>query len=643
MSPLRRALAVLALVVAALPLAARDTPNAPLLSGQELLKTDILGVFAHPDDETGAAGTLAAYALGKGSVIAHVYCTRGEGGGNMVGTQGGPALGILREIELRQCLATLGVQRCFFLDQTDFAYTESLSVTLEKWGHEETLRRLVRHVRALRPEVILTMNPAPTPGQHGNHQAAGVLAIEAFDAAGDPARFPEQLRGEGLSVWQPRKLYYGGPAGTGATVDLSRPVREGRTAGDVAGEALAAHRSQGFGAFAGSPWLRRPQHWTLVKSIVPFASDESDLFRGLPVANGVPSRVIETGETSKAVGSEFRFIPRPAVEWFQRWVAEQRIESVAAQFVADVPVVAGESNGLPLEVLAPGGVTTPFRIAFQAPEGWVVSPAVLEVPVSSQSSQRLQVRVTPPTGLPPDGELIATAMVDGKEIRTSARMHPVPHLKVPRVTRGLPMTDSESDPGWGALPVHSIDTTRTWQGTVTNAADCSGAFRLTHDGTLLYVEVRVHDDQVVSNIATNDIRGHWRSDSVELCFDPKGGAEHTLGTFKIGIFPFDAAGRVRAARDADARPGLLEETAPGTRLVSWRTLEGYAIRAAIPLAEIGMAPGASAQRLGVNVLIYDGDKADASPGENINRSRLAWSPRPGVQGRPEDWGRADLE
>ena len=122
MSPFRRAITVLAVVVAALPLAARDTPSAPPLTGQELLKTDILGVFAHPDDETGAAGTLAAYALGKGSVIAHVYCTRGEGGGNMVGTQGGTALGILRESELRQCLTTLGWRRCFLLDATDFAY-----------------------------------------------------------------------------------------------------------------------------------------------------------------------------------------------------------------------------------------------------------------------------------------------------------------------------------------------------------------------------------------------------------------------------------------------------------------------------------------------------------------------------------------
>src|SRR5437867_1755030 len=112
--------------------------------GAALLKTDIMGVFAHPDDETGMGATLCYYALGKSNLVANVYCTRGEGGGNMVGTQAGAALAVLREAELRECLSQLGVRYCYFLDQLDWAYTESLAATLRKWGKEETLGRLVR-------------------------------------------------------------------------------------------------------------------------------------------------------------------------------------------------------------------------------------------------------------------------------------------------------------------------------------------------------------------------------------------------------------------------------------------------------------------------------------------------------------------
>ncbi|HTH49515.1 MAG TPA: PIG-L family deacetylase, partial [Candidatus Limnocylindria bacterium] len=227
------------------PMLGADGTNGPPKQGEALLKTDILGIWAHPDDETSAAAVLASYALGRKATVTMVYCTRGEGGGNMVGTQAGAALGVLREQELQDCLAKLGVRYHYFLDRLDFGYTENLGVTMEKWDHRETLRRLVRIIRALRPEVIVTMNPAPVPGQHGHHQAAGMLAIEAFDLAGDPDWFPEQLSQEGLRAWQTRKLYYGGPAGTGATVDLNVPLPNGRTAAQVAGEALANHRSQG--------------------------------------------------------------------------------------------------------------------------------------------------------------------------------------------------------------------------------------------------------------------------------------------------------------------------------------------------------------------------------------------------------------
>jgi LmbE family N-acetylglucosaminyl deacetylase len=285
--------------------------------GAALLKTDVMGVFAHPDDETGVAATLARYALGQGKVVANVYCTRGEGGGNMVGTQWGPSLGILREAELRDCLKRLGVRYCFFLDRVDWAYTESLAATLRKWDKEETLGRLVRLVRVLRPDVIITMNPAPSPGQHGHHQAAGLLATEAFDAAADPNRFPEQLRKEGLAVWQVRKLYYGGASGiTVATMATTETLPDGATPADAAAEALANHRSQAFGNFRNSPWLRRPQSFTLVKSVVPFVPQETDLLRGLPAPDAAAARV--NVPEANAAPIALAFVPRPAVARYRQ-------------------------------------------------------------------------------------------------------------------------------------------------------------------------------------------------------------------------------------------------------------------------------------------------------------------------------------
>ena len=607
--------------------------------GDALLKTDLLGVFAHPDDETGVAPLIAHYALGSDKVVSHVYCTRGEGGGNMVGRQGGAALGVLREAELRDCLARLGVRHCYFLDREDFAYTESLSVTLEKWGHEVTLGRLVRLVRALRPEVIVTMNPAPTPGQHGNHQAAGWLAVEAFDAAADPARFPEQIELEGLSLWRPRKLYFGGAGPHAATIVTTNSLPDGRAPSLVAGEALSNHRSQAFGNFGASPWFRRPQVLQLVKSVVPFQTQETDLFRGLPVEGALPPRILAPKAPHEPAVVSLRFLPRPAVSRYQEWVTEQKIGSAAVTFDPDVPVVAGEASPVPFEVLDFPG-TPQGKLRLSVPEGWVVTPPEVQVGTPGRPPTYFRIlQVQAPTG-GGDGELKAAGMIGGSNVPAHVRLHAVPRLSISKRS-GLILDAPASDTDWAALPATLIPEGNTWQGTVTNASDVSAAFRVAHDGDALWVEVRVRDDVVVSNIESDDIRGHWRSDSVELCIDPAAGAEHTLATYKVGIFPFDRTGKVRGARDADASPGVIERATSGTRLHSERLPEGYLIRTRIPWSEAGVDPS-KIQRIGFNVLIYDGDKAGAAPGENINKSRLAWAPRSGVQGRPEDWGRADL-
>jgi len=614
-----------------------DSINAPR-QGAELLKTDILAVFAHPDDETGMAATLAYYARSQHAVVATVYCTRGEGGGNMVGLQAGAALGALREAELRDCLNTLGVRYCYFLDQLDWAYTESVAATLAKWGKETTLEKLVRWVRALRPEIIVTMNPAPNPGQHGHHQAAGVLATEAFAAAADGQRFPLQLSKEGLSVWQARKLYFnGGSTGTVASIRVNDPIGTEATPAEIAARALVNHRSQAFGNFANASWLQHPQRFTLVKSFVRVPAAETNLLEGLPVQS--VTALIPLAAAPVVPPVQLEFVPRPALTAYRQWAIAQGIQHVTAAFRADRPVVAGEANEVRVRLIHSDKEKRPGQLSLQLPPGWRVNPLSLSVAVPPGIAHEAVFHVLPPAGLRGDIDALAIARMGAETLSASATFHLLPKARVPRLPARPPLDGT--DRGWENVAPIGIAETNLVQGKVSSPADSSAQFRLAHRDRILFVDVQVRDDIVVTNIAPNDIKGHWRSDSIELCLDPVGGAEHTMGCFKLGIFPFDTSGMVRGARDADANQGLVEETAPHTRLVSRRTPDGYRIQAAIPFDEIRVARGV--KRLGFNLIIYDGDKQPAALGENINKSRLAWAPRPGVMGRPEDWGRIDLE
>ena len=613
----------------------------PARQGAALLKTDLMGVFAHPDDETGVAATVAHYALGKGLAVAHVYATRGEGGGNMVGRQSGAALGLLREAELKDCLNLLGVRFCYFLDRLDWAYTESAAATLRHWNREETLSRLVKIIRLVRPEVMVTMNPAPVPGQHGHHQAVGILATEAFAAAADPARFPDQILKEGLNAWQPRKLYYGGGRSESATViDLTSALPGGKFPGEIAGEALSNHRSQGFGNFRRPSLPRRPQLFTLVKSMVPFTSPETDLFRDLPVSDSNSREVHVLPPALDSGPVSFGFVPRPAISSYLRWMEGEGIGAVGSTFTPDVPLVAGEPNVVKLELRnrGSGGVTGDLQVS--APEGWLVAPAKLTLSPGPGATLTGLVNITPPAGKPGDGRL--TAVWSGEDaLREAVALgHVIPHATVPR-TKAAPVMDG-TDRGWESARVLDISPADRVQGEVMGDRDSSARCRLLHDGSRLFLDIEVTDDVMVSNIAPDDIKGHWRSDSVEICLDPEAGAEDTMRCFKLGIIPFDTKGGVGAARDADANQGPMEETAPGTQLVSRRSPNGYRIQAAIPFSVIG-CDASRGKRLGFNIILYDGDDANAATGANLNQSRLAWSPRPGVQGRPEDWGRVILE
>jgi len=195
--------------------ASAQAPKA-VLQADERYKVDILLVVAHPDDE-GAATPYLARAIDEGKRVAVVYGTRGSSGANEAGAEQAAALGEIREIEARRANAGLGIDKVWFLGGKDTASQDVLQ-SLANWDHGMALENLVRLVRLTRPEVILTFLPGTFIGEdHGDHQAAGVMATEAFDLAGDPTVFPEQVSAplrrlepylENLRAWQTKKIYY---------------------------------------------------------------------------------------------------------------------------------------------------------------------------------------------------------------------------------------------------------------------------------------------------------------------------------------------------------------------------------------------------------------------------------------------------
>ena len=144
---------------------------------------------AHPDDENNAL--IAMLAHGLGCRVVEATPTRGEGGQNDLGPEHGLALSILRTEELLAAHRIDGAEQ-LFARALDFGYSFSVEETYEKWGKDEILADYVRLIRMVRPDVIITMSPdGGGGGQH--HQASARITREAFDAAGDPTKFPDQL------------------------------------------------------------------------------------------------------------------------------------------------------------------------------------------------------------------------------------------------------------------------------------------------------------------------------------------------------------------------------------------------------------------------------------------------------------------
>ena len=223
-----------------------------------LVPASVLYVAAHPDDEN---TRFIAWAANSRKVeAAYLSLTRGDGGQNLIGTEKGPMLGLLRTNEL---LAARKIDRGeqFFTRANDFGYSKSAEETLEIWDRDAVLEDMVWVIRKYRPDVIVTRFPPARYGYrtHGHHAASAILAEEAFRLAADPEAYSWQLGF--VEPWQAKRLYWNTSTwfyrGSGEKFDPRGKVmidlgtynsNLGRSMGEVAGMSRSQHKSQGFGA-----------------------------------------------------------------------------------------------------------------------------------------------------------------------------------------------------------------------------------------------------------------------------------------------------------------------------------------------------------------------------------------------------------
>ena len=270
----------------------------------------LMQTTAHPDDEDG--GMLTLESRGKGASVLLLTLNRGEGGQNKVGSNLFDVLGVMRTLELTASDRYYGVEQRF-TRVADFGFSKSPEETFKKWkGHDIALADMVRVIRTFRPDVLVSRFSGTSRDGHGHHEAAGILTREAFHAAADADRFPEQIK-EGLLPWQAKKLYVGNVCGFMATTCPPENYTVKLNTGEVnpalgmsyiqfAMEGLRHQLSQGAGGWSVEPGDRYT-YYKLVESVLPPTVDkdghEKDFFDGIDTR--LPGLAPRLGEEEKKV------------------------------------------------------------------------------------------------------------------------------------------------------------------------------------------------------------------------------------------------------------------------------------------------------------------------------------------------------
>jgi len=395
-------------------------------SADDRFKADILVVVAHPDDEGAVTPYLARAIYDMHKRVAVVFGTHGGSGGNNYGKERASALADMRGIEARAACARLGIQNVWFLDGKDTASQNVLN-SLANWGHGANLEKMVQLIRLTRPDIIITSLPGIYIGEnHGDHQAAGVLATEAFDLAGSVTVFPSQVAGaspkrelylENLNPWQPKKIYYfadaqddkqfvgSGPAYSIMEVSPSQKKPYWRLAIDAAMthltqypdeihalEKLSDVELQKRMSDPDTGWWSEPETLIFGKSYYR-SMPTDDVFTNLNgktvECQGSASTAQLAGSTSVELGGPWAF--------YKEFRKVHCLSELPVAKVAEIAVKSGGPVSIPLIIHHDGTKELEISVSAAVPDGWKVTSGTGKLKLPAEDRTNLQVEIETPT------------------------------------------------------------------------------------------------------------------------------------------------------------------------------------------------------------------------------------------------------
>ena len=418
------------------------SPTPPLLKPDERLKVDVLLIVAHPDDETGVVPYLVQL-IDQKKHVAIIYTTHGEAGHNNMGPERAQSLGAVREMELRHALESVGNNNVWFLSGRDTP-SQNVQESLANWHQGEVGEELVRMVRLTRPEVIITWMPGFFVSEnHGDHQAAGVLATEAFDTAGDPTAFPAQLAGpvkvnetllDGLQPWQTKKLYYFPDAaddifkGTGPTYQTNGMSKALKIPYWRAGfETFEYHLTQYRNFIEGLKKMDEKQvaeqekNWggegsfVFGKSLVP-SSVTGDVFEGI-----TPGQIVFVPPARQAYEQPAPLSVELGGPWafYEKFRQAHGITKLPQAQEPEIAIKRGATLTIPLELHNHTDAPKDIHIAVKMPDGWTTQSGTGNLSLGPQGDYHWQVLVdAPKTETKERQEIECTASADGKTLTT---------------------------------------------------------------------------------------------------------------------------------------------------------------------------------------------------------------------------------